>query len=200
MTTTFNLLQDYPNFNHNLNSHDLAMLNEYYNSVVLLSNNGLNLEFNNKDKNHAVIVMSSIFKKAENNINIFAGNFNGSISNNDMYRDTLKEAIISRSVSINIIFESTPNTNSLCLNDLKYLRNKGHNVSINSLTPQYISNIKSINPNHEFKHFTYSDGKMFRFELDKQAFKAFCNFDDSNVVATLNKNFNTLLQNSIQVN
>ena len=54
---------------------DLSALAEYFESVSLLSAKKLNLEFNNKDMNHAAIVMSTIFQTAEKNIKIFAGNF-----------------------------------------------------------------------------------------------------------------------------
>lgn len=172
---------------------DLEALEEYAKSVDMLSTGELNLEFNNKDEFHAAIVMSAIFKTAKKTINIFTGKFSGEISNNPYYLKQLEEAAINPQKNIEVIFEETPNKDSLCLKMLRKLKNEGKNVTMYLLNSEYRNKLAKTNI---LNHFIVGDDHMFRYETDKIYFKAYCNFDDKKIVQALSTNFSIFRLNS----
>lgn len=178
------------------NDNETRALREYLESVSHLAEGGLNLEFNNKGRFHAAIVMSTIFKYAKNNIKIFAHDFSGQICDSHLYRDAILNAI-ERKVQVKIIFESKPNENSLCLKMLRELKDAGKDIEIKILTPDFLNkHFRPKSQSERLSNFTVSDSVMFRYETDKETFKAFCNFDDKELSSVLNHNFNVLLTES----
>lgn len=181
-----------------LSEADRKALQEYIKSVELLSADGLNLEFNNKDQFHAAIVMSAIFEKAEKNIKVFTGSFSGDISDNPKYLNSLKSAIGEKNINIEVIFEQEPNNDSECLRMLRTLKSEGRKVSMHKLKDSYRNKLGS---NATFlNHFTIGDDRMFRYETEKTHFKAFCNFDDKSIVTVLSNNFSIFRLNSTEFN
>jgi len=169
---------------------------EYLDSVTHLGREGLNLEFNNKGKYHGAIVMSRIFEHAKSDIKIFARNFKGDICDSLVYRNTLQEAI-RRKVQVKIVFESIPKADSLCLQMVKELQREGENLEIKLLTDDFVTkSLRAKSNNNPLSNFTVSDRQMFRYETDKDSYKAFCNFDDKEMAAILDNNFNVLLNES----
>lgn len=167
-------------------------LKEYYNSVEMLSKYGWNLEFNNRDANHANIVMTFLFKTAQKEIMIFAGNFGGAICDKDEYIASLTEAV-NKGTKVSIIFEDEPNPDSRCLSALMKLRNEQKDVSIRVITAA----TKQAIIKNKLKHFTTVDGSKFRYETDGSQFRAFCNFDDTNTALLLKANFQKLTTGSV---
>ncbi len=166
---------------------------EYFQSVEKLSEEGWNLEFNNRDANHASIVMTFLFKKAVREIKIFAGNFGGSVCDNDSYIESLTEAI-KRNVQVDIVFEEQPNSRSKCLARLIELKNSGcQNVTIRLIT----ATTKQAIIKNKLKHFSTIDGNKFRYETDVLSFKAFCNFHDPETALLLKGNFLKLANGSL---
>jgi hypothetical protein len=171
---------------------------EYYTSLEYLSDeNGKNLEFNNKDKRHAVGVMSTIFRIAKENIKIFAGDFGGDICDKDDYINEL-EAAIERNVPISIVFENEPNLKSQCLNKLLELKAKGKNILLYKLKEDYKQTL--ANKDIHVSHFLISDSQKFRYEEDGINYKAFCNFDDKKLGKILDRNHELFILNSTVIN
>lgn len=175
-------------------SEEAIALSEYAESVGMLSSGELNLEFNNKDEFHAAIVMSAIFKTAKKTISIFTGKFSGEISNNPYYREQLEIAAKNPEKNIEVIFEETPNKDSLCLQMLRKLKSEGRNVAMYLLNGEYRNKLTGTNI---LNHFIVGDDHMFRYETDKNHFKAYCNFDDKKIVQLLNNNFSIFRLNSV---
>lgn len=167
----------------------IKALCEYYDIVANLSTEDKTFEFNNKDMYHASIVMSAIFSKAKEYIKIYAGDFNGDVCGNKNYLNSLKDAFY-RGVKIDIIFENNPKTDSEGFKLMRELRSiNGKNVTISQVSEEF----KQIN---KIDHFMIADGLMFRYEVDKQAYKAFCNFDDRITSEVLLKNFEIISTHS----
>ena len=177
-----------------LSSEDVKALEEYFKSVEILSEKGLNLEFNNKDQFHAVIVMSHIYKTAKERVRIFAGEFSGHVSDSPMYRRELSSTV-SRGVALEVVFEKQPNEQSLCLKELLRLKKEGRDISICVVKEEFRAQLHALG----LSHFTVGDDKMFRYETDKSLFRAICNFDDKKTAATLNKNFDVLKLNAAPI-
>lgn len=174
---------------------ELAPLAEYYESILHLSLNKLNLEFNNKDMHHAALVMSTIFNSAETKIKIFARNFKGDICDKEIYIDSLKKAILNNK-NISIVFEETPNANSRCLNMiLNQRKERPDQITIKVLNKDFKIKFKK-NIGDDLNNFTVADKKMFRCETDMDLYKAFCNFDDEKIATILDNNFTVLLRES----
>lgn len=192
MENNFNEL--FPEFRE-LDLQEKMALEEYYTSVVFLSQKHLNLEFNNKDKYHARIVMSQIFKNVKTEVKIFAGDLNGDVSGSENYLQCLKNAL-ERNVKVDIVLENKPSFNSKCFKFLiNYYTIKPELLSIRVLTEEF----KKEQTQNSFKHFTIGDNSIFRFEIDTLTYKAICNFDDKNSVTTLMSNFDILKYNSTPV-
>lgn len=181
-----------------LSTDEIKALEEYRKSVDYLADEGNNLEFNNKDEYHAAFVMAAIFRSAKKSIKIFAGNFSGEISNSKIYLDQLKNSIHG-DTKVEVVFENTPNENSECLNMLKGLKKAGKNIHLSVLPPKYKKDVLDKQLNGAIGHFTIGDDRMFRYETDKNKFTAYCNFDDKNIVSTLNKNFDIFQLNAINM-
>jgi hypothetical protein len=183
----------------NSDTRYLKVLAEYIESVNHLADNELNLEFNNKDHYHAAIVMSTLFSKAKSSIKIFAGDFKGKICDNRIYINSLVNAIKLRSVDVSIVFENSPNKNSICYKEITNLVSDEGNkfkLSIGMLKEEFKSTLDRDFDNR-LSHFTVVDKKMFRYETDTEAFKAFCNFDDSDISTILDNNFSVLEKESV---
>ncbi len=195
--TKENLIYKFPELLHEDDEYVDGLV-EYYTSLEYLSEeNGKNLEFNNKDKRHAVGVMSSIFKIAKENIKIFAGDFGGDICDKDDYMYELEMAI-NRNIPISIVFENNPNLNSECLKKLIELKEKGKNILLYKLNEDFKQNLK--NKNVKVSHFLVSDSQKFRYEEDGINYKAFCNFDDKKLGKILDRNHGLFTFNSTPIN
>lgn len=169
-------------------------LNEYMDSIELLSEKELNLEFNNKDQYHASIVMSAIFRTSKKSIKIFCGSFSGEISSNPMYLDAFDEAI-KNGASVDVVTEFPPDTESPCMQLLIKKKQQGLPVIINVLKPEYQKRLMSKGSEY-LRHFTLGDNRMFRYETETNTFKAICNFDDKKSVELLSANFAYLKANA----
>jgi hypothetical protein len=181
-----------------LSTDEIAALSEYKKSIEFLSSDKSNLEFNNKDHFHAALVMSQIFKTVKYSLKIFTGRFSGEISDNPVYFTQLKEAIKTKNINIEVVFEEDPNKDSLCLKTLRELKNEGKKVSLSVLNKNYLKDIWKNSLT--LGHFVLGDDHMFRYETDKKKFKAFCNFDDKKSVSQLATNFSILRLNSTPTN
>lgn len=189
------LVDIFPEVATELNAEDLAQLKEYYESVNMLSDGSLNLEFNNRDQYHAAIVMSTIFDKADS-IKLFSGNYNGDICDKSIYLEAIKRNFIDKGKNIEIIFEKDP-VNSKAfklLNDA--IAHGKSNISIKLLDKDFSEKVRSVNKAKYLNHFVIGKPNMFRYEVDIDTYKAVCNFDDKNAYDTLETNFELLKSNS----
>lgn len=181
----------------NLSAEYIESLQEYYDSIIYLSDNKFNLEFNNKDEYHASLVMSLLFQKAQSKINIFAGDFGGKICDTELYMTKLREALTIPNLELNVIFEKAPKEDSLCYKYLYSEKRNNNRIKLRRLNQAYRKNI--IDNFGKIEHFTVVDESMFRYETDIDEYKAFCNFDDKVNASLLSKNYGKLYDNSEEI-
>jgi hypothetical protein len=173
----------------------LNELEEYKKDLDILFKKDVSIQFNNKGKDHAILVMAKIFESSYKNIKIFARDFNGNISDNQLYTDSLINFLNKSSdCKIKVVFEDEPNEKSKALNILKDYRKKN---------PQKVelAKAKQIQIN-EFKTYLINDEKMIHFAVGDDIEKGFnkyrCETDTKNYIAILNsddpKFCNTLLK------
>jgi len=171
-------------------------LEEYQQTVDVLSSGDdkKNFEFNNKDSRHAAIVMSTLFAKSKESIQIFCESFKGDVNKNPIYRKTLEEAIL-RGVKVEVIFEQSPNINSEAFKLLHaYSKSGTCTISLSILNNEYVKKLK--NAHIDLGNFAIGDNSMYRYETDKSNFQAVCNFDDKKTVNDLRANFAILALNA----
>ncbi len=147
--------------------------------------------FENTGPFHAAVVMGNIFETATKYVNIFAGDFNGAVSDKAVYLDGLGN-YLERKKPLSIIFEREPNPNSLALQLIRKYARVNNNIDIRILNEDKDGN--------EQGHFTIADDRMFRYEKSKDEYKALCSFNNISVVETLETKFSELLQKSTPLN
>lgn len=183
----------------------LRDLADYYRDLKVLSEQRVSIQFNNKGKDHAILVMSEIFAKSHKRIKIFAGNFDGSVSNNALYTSKLQEFLgKAPDTSIEVVFEQTPNPNSKALLLLKEKKNRCPNqVSLKLALPEQIKKFQKYIVNEtNMIHFTIGDNEKnifnkYRCETDVRKFVAILNFDDNTGFCnTLEKMHDILSENA----
>lgn len=143
--------------------------------------------FSNEGPVHASIVLGNIFMHSNEEVYMFAGNFNGEVSNQDYYLKSLKNFLSKKNVKINLVLESEPDfLNSKAIGTLleKKKEDEGK-VQVKVLNNNIINKI-------DF-HFALGDSRMFRIETDVKTYKAICSFNDTQTVEKLKNYFDHVL-------
>lgn len=154
-------------------------------AIENLAKNSSSSLFENSGPSHAAIVMGNIFKNSNKSVKIFAGDFNGAVSDNPYYLEGLK-SYLAKGKPIQIIFENNPNPESKALELIKLSTNG--NISVKKLRSDATISQK--------KHFVIGDDKMFRLETSKKDYEALCSFNQPDFVKKLESVYSELLAQS----
>ncbi len=185
----------------------LAELQDYQKDLEILAEANVSIQFTNKGKDHAVLVMSKLFNCAYRNVKIFARDFNGSISDNQLYIDSLKNFLARDPANIvTVIFEGKPNPSSKALALLKKIRSETPQKVIlkKAEETQIIEFSKYLVNAEKMIHFTVADDEMkgynkYRCETDTNNFLAILNFDDNKFCQKLLKLYSILEVNAKEI-
>ncbi len=199
-----NLSEIFPN----LTSNEIAELEGYQKDLDVLDDEKISIQFNNKGSNHAILVMAKIFDSSNSFVKIFARDFNGQISNNQLYLTCLRKFLDrDKNNSVSVIFENDPNPDSLALELLKKERTKNSKrISLKKATKEQLEEFKKYLVNEEgMIHFTIGDNSRkkfnkYRCETDTRNYTAILNFDDQEFCSDLNYLFKILDTNATVVN
>ncbi len=198
-----NLAEFFPD----LDPAKIAELTDYNKDLDVLASKKISIQFNNKGKDHAILVMSKIFSCSHKNVKIFARDFNGEISDNRLYLNNL-DAFLNKSKdnTVQVIFEKDPNPKSKALELLRNKKIKNpKQVILKRATEKQIESFKTYLVNEEgMINFTIGDNESgvfdkYRCETDTSKFIAVLNFDDQKFCATLNKLYKILETDSIPI-
>jgi hypothetical protein len=164
-------------------------LDEYSQTIEYLAEAQDNVEFTNSGKDHARIVMSNIFKTANQYVYILARDLGGEVSKG-VYLDEL-ENFLNRGGKLKVILEKAPDKKSKAI-DIILTYKQGHpnqNIEI-----AYANDYDSLFlfDDYKLKHFTIADGRMYRLEIDTDKYLALVNFNDSIKAHDLLEKFNKL--------
>lgn len=147
-------------------------LNDYQNYIDNLSSTKSSEIFLNSSREHAVIIMSNIFKTAKDEVLILAGDLFGGISNQKLYWVELIK-FLNRGGKLNILLT-------------KFENNKIPDLFFRIDQDEYADQVKVgildkpvlDNQGNEI-HFTVGDKRSFRFEHDINKFLAYGSFNSN---------------------
>lgn len=165
---------------------------EYYNTMHSLASNRMDMPFDNSGVEHAVAVMSAIFKYSKDSVDVYASTFDGTISNYEEYYEEFKTAL-SRNIKIRVLVDKDPLSNgrptSLVVDLLR--QKSTPQIELRKALDDFKEVVKSVTVQEEEIHFALGDDCMVRVENNSLTHKApYCNFDDKATVAVLKKVFN----------
>lgn len=169
-------------------------LEEYKKYILDTANNGTYSVFYNSSKEHASIVMGTIFKSAQNNVRIWAGKLNGDVSSDDYYLSELKN-FLERGGKVKIILDESSDEINLKLKNILAL--------YQFLTPESIE-IKTTDVrvgltgdiDYKHVHFTIGDDRMYRLELFPNKYTAKGNFNDAKTSSDFIRVFDDVFKNA----
>jgi len=170
------------------NSSQHIIQPEFYAYKIAIENlakNNSQSTFGNSGPEHAAIVMGNIFKNATKHIKLFAKDFNGAVSDNPYYLESLK-LYLETEKPLTIIFEDEPNPNSKAL------------ALIRSFNSNRVA-IRKIKNGVKLKkedNFAISDDRMFRLEYSKDDYKAVCSYNNPDFVRILEDIYTDLINQS----
>jgi len=174
----------------NLTDTSTISLHEYEVALSQLANRKEAHLFYNEGDQHALIVFKTIFNNAQREVYIVAKDLtNVAVSNAQQYIESLDAFLKREGVKLNIMLTSFSKDSALNAPVFKTISEspayKKGNVRIYNL------NGKAFNDGNSIVHFCFADGHMYRIETDTINRKARCNFNDSEVVNDLLRNFQT---------
>jgi len=119
--------------------------------------------FSNDSRDHAAIVMSKIFKYSEKELRIYANNFNGAVSSQKKYLDSLT-SFIRKEGRISLVYKSEPDDSSLAYQMIKKYKQKfDSKVRIKQANGKFNQLIGTVL--NEDYHFAIGDDNMLRIEV-----------------------------------
>lgn len=164
-------------------------LNTYKKYIEELASDKRNKVFFNSGKEHAVIVLSSMFKRARKSIKIYAGNMLGGIANNQAYIDAIND-FLARQGKIEILLEEYDEENEPVIFKTfrRYYRFNPNQIVIK----KHIFSLSEGTSQFTPIHFCVVDGRMYRIEKDIVNFAAQGNFNDIGVSTELANAFDKI--------
>lgn len=171
-------------------------MNDYLDFVEGLAKCQKDQVFFNSGPEHAAIVFSQMFKTAQKDLKIFAGDLSGEISNRDIYLKYLEFFLNKPDTKVEILLQSQEYVGkSFVFMVLNKFRNKVH-LKVSPVEVQLKSQ-----PESEI-HFTVADNRMLRIEVDTNKYIAECNFNNPEKAGKLTWLFNNLFnsEDAVAVN
>ncbi len=169
-------------------------LDSYRKGVELLAKNQSSEINYNSGSKHAMIVMENLINNSNNNINIFAGNFDDKVCNvgESKYYISLEKYLI-RGGQINVLLNNFKiDTYNKTLDLLKqFSATEKYTAKISIKITEY----KPILNKNEY-HFTVADNKAFREEYDIENFRAKFSFNQPEKAKELNTQFEKMFNDN----
>lgn len=170
-------------------------MDAYEQAVDFYAKNCIDSEFPNKGSEHATIVISRIFEYAEQYVKIFSGKLNSDVADNPKFIQSLKRYINSGK-KLEVIVEEIPEIDKS--NALKLIIESSKNpmldVSIKKASNEFLESVRNSFKSKNIYHFIVSDDRAYRVEVDKNNFKARCNFNDTHISSILNNTFSNFFK------
>lgn len=166
----------------------------YSQRIKVMADNFSKDTFLNSSIEHAGIIFSNIFRKAENYVYIFAGDLNGGISSQNQYWYEL------------VKFLSRNDTTKLNILLSNYKQGEFPDLFYRINEPQFKSKIDIRYTEEPFKigdkdyHFCVSDDKMYRFETDIVLYLAQGSFNSPEIAKKLRSIFESNFENASKIN
>lgn len=174
-------------------------LEAYRAAVELYAKDGTNYLFHNKGDIHALIILTNIFKNAEQKIRIVANMlFNDEVVNTKEYVESMKSFLDKKDTQLEIIISIKPSKEEvkrhgkentlywMIFNHPAYRQNRVQiKESSDFVTYKNEKEIKELN-------FCTGDDRMYRLETNTIERKAVANFQDQTITKLLVRVFDTV--------
>ena len=134
----------------------------------------------NAGEDHAAVAFSQLFKRTSSIVRMVVGSFDGRISDQKKYIESLKDCL-DKDVKFKIIFLDEVNKNSEAYNLLLKYENKGQ-VSFAKASEKFK---KRLTVDGKEKHFAIFDSDKFRFEKDTSKYIALFGFNNPSECSNL---------------
>jgi len=166
-------------------------MNSYRNAVKLLSENSVKNEFSNKGPEHAAIVLEYMLKETKNEIRFFSGSFDKTVTTNTSFIKEL-DKFLSSGRKFYLFLESLPpiaEQSPALAKVIAYSKKSPNNIIYKIIPDEFVSELKLRFQSGNVYHYAVSDDSSYRIEIDKNNFKAICNFNDSDIALKLKEIF-----------
>jgi hypothetical protein len=164
-------------------------LDEYRKYIKKLAESDSDNVFLNSGKDHAAIVLSTMFESADKYVHLFAGDMNGGVSSQPEYADSLFK-FLSKGGELQILLSNYDESHKpRIFRTLGLAKLIGLKVDI-KVTPEKLINSETGGE----LHFAVADDKMYRAEHDTTNFLAVGSFNDAEFTRTLNSYFSDLFK------
>jgi hypothetical protein len=173
----------------------IPSLDDYKALIENLAANKESMQYVNCGKDHAAIVLSTIFDHAQNEVFLMAGKMNGGISSQEIYITALK-GFLQRKGTLKILLdEYSPSNNEelfRLLSKFNFYNPDQVQVKINASTKLRSKPV----------HYCVADNEMYRYETDVENYTATGSFNDPKSAGILTTHFNSVfsLSQSVKLN
>ncbi|HKR06839.1 MAG TPA: hypothetical protein VJY62_19545 [Bacteroidia bacterium] len=167
--------------------------------------------YSNDGAPQANAVMSTIFKKSQEQIRIFANNVDGTISQccecDDTFMKSLGEFISRPNTNLKVVIQTKPDHPAKFFNFLVHKsKEENSRVELKIASSAFLNNILSKRPpgeksvrGNEYIHFATGDSHMFRIEYDSVLHNAKFSFKNETFTKLLIDDFDSFLSSCEKV-
>lgn len=159
-------------------------IDRYRDVVNRLAVDKVNSRFSNKGPEHASVVVDAMFRNATSSIKLYTGQLNTAFYTSDNVFEALRSFLQDKKGSLCILSERTPDAEAV--------------EKIKALTADTHLSLHVLNKTTQalpLGHFMTADNMSYRLELNDEAREAVVNFNEPLIATTLNKLFDTHLEN-----
>ena len=189
--------------------NNLNNLNELINYKFIIDNyakNKENTSFSNSSKEHAAIVLSTIFKYAEETICVFDKNLikDTFIKLDNEMQDNIVKFLKKPKAKLDIVLQYKLTPNEENKNILSILNEYSEKVTIKFASPDFIERFTTPDENtneSNLRFFTIADERMFRIKLTSENYEqAICNFGNEEISKEYCDEFNKMFEGCTNYN
>lgn len=152
---------------------------DYQEFIKHLSQTKENRIFLNTDKEHAIVVLSEIFRSAKKIVRIFAASLCNEVGGSSEYIESLSD-FIENNGELRILLNSYKEDDLVKSNLFKrlaYYESLQKSISVKHTETFFY---RTNDPDKKEVHFTIGDEHAFRIETDTDTRTATCNLNDTN--------------------
>ena len=155
---------------------------EYEAFVARLAEEKDERTISNSSKSHALSILRSVFRSAQEYVKIFSGSLSPDVYNDETLIHEMKKFVNDRKGNVQVLIQNPadlqPDVGNKFLVELLALREAGREVKINEALDQ--NHLKDAE-----MHFLVSDDRMYRIEVNIKKHTAVSSFNDAQRAARL---------------
>lgn len=163
-------------------------MENYREFIESLAKNDQETFFVNSGKDHAEIVLSTIFNSTKSKLRIFANSLTSDLASSEKYINSLKSYLEKGGELLVLLQKFEPESNKKLFDFFTYFQYKSPGKIQIKQSSVSLKNTKT----EKYIHFTIGDDKIFRLEEDIEKYKAFGSFNDKKLSESLIQKFDDI--------